>query len=88
MHGSGEEPGANCKQASLHTNESLRIRPLLSSDRFGNSIKMNYSQWSCLTACTVSAQDKKLGNTAHLAVTATTLVRDIRQTRDFIQVPV
>lgn len=41
MHGSGEEPGANCKQASLHTNESLRFRPLLSSDRFGSSVKMN-----------------------------------------------
>lgn len=65
MHGSGEEPGANYKQATVNTNESLRIRPLLSSDSFGSSIKMSESQWSCPTKCTVKTLDRRFGSHAN-----------------------
>lgn len=64
-HGSGEEPGANYKQATVNTNESQRIRSLLSSDSFGSNIKMSESQWSCPTKCTVKTLDRQFGSPAN-----------------------
>lgn len=73
-HGSGEQPGANYKQATVHTNESLRIRPLLLSDSCGSSRKMSESQWSCATKCTVKTLDGQFGSHAnHRGLAATPL---------------
>lgn len=72
MHGSGEEPGANDKPATVHTNEALRIRPLLSSDSLGSSTKMSASQGSCSTKCTVKTLDGQIGSHAnHRGLAAT-----------------
>lgn len=74
MRGSGEEPGANYKQATVNTNESLRVRPSLSNDSFGSSIKMSESQWSCPTKCTVKTLDGQFRNHAnHRGLTAASL---------------
>lgn len=60
--GSGEEPGANYKQATVNTNESLSIRPLLMSDRSGSTIKKSASQGACPTKCTVKTSDRQFGS--------------------------